>query len=473
MSYNFVNKPPPGARLDRAHPLSRGLVACYLLNEGAGTRIMDISGKYDGTLTNMVLPWVGHKYGNALNFDGVDDFVDCGSVPLDGNNWTIFISLSKLETGTFDRIVSWGGDGPTVWSPDTNNGVSIVHTGTIDLQSTTPLTNAQTTIAITRSGSVARIFVNGKKVAESASFTATYTQGTFGIGKSISAFPEHTKAVIDLVYAYNRGLSPEEINMLHNTPFIFMKGAYNKEIDFILFVQKRLQLFLLENYNLAGRLQTRVLDTYNIGTRLPINVLEPYSIRQNFKIEILEKYGIRAKISLAVLEKYNITREISLDFTTRYKVGTATAIWLNANDRPIDSLIDDDLIRGTISTEHVLHLWNSKGDSTGLTMTNCRLTARLSNGLYTGGTNEQGQEIVTGKWVEVKSNGISGTGITDDAQTAFTPVGGDPNISGNYLAIGNISPNTARHIHVRVNVPANPATEFSAFPELLISYDMA
>jgi len=79
-----IRKPPVGAQLNLDHPLSHGLVACYLLNESDGKNVHDYSGQNnEGTISGMNDPpiatsgWNAGPHGGALAFDGVDDYVDC------------------------------------------------------------------------------------------------------------------------------------------------------------------------------------------------------------------------------------------------------------------------------------------------------------------------------------------------------------------------------------------------------------
>ena len=47
-------KPYRGIQLNRQHPLARGLVGCWLVNEGTGDKVFDYSGNgNNGILTNM------------------------------------------------------------------------------------------------------------------------------------------------------------------------------------------------------------------------------------------------------------------------------------------------------------------------------------------------------------------------------------------------------------------------------------
>lgn len=114
MSYasvkGYPQKPKPGVRIDPLHPLSRGLVGCWLFNEGAGSRLRDISGYSNhGVLTNMdpAADWVGSPRGGALDFD-TDDQIDITKTPATdvGNTFTVMAWINTrraMNTGTTDR----------------------------------------------------------------------------------------------------------------------------------------------------------------------------------------------------------------------------------------------------------------------------------------------------------------------------------------------------------------------------------
>jgi hypothetical protein len=68
----------PGLTLDRAHPLSRGLVMWLPMNEGAGERVNDISGNgnhgaFAGITQGETSGWTGGAHGRAVRFDASDD----------------------------------------------------------------------------------------------------------------------------------------------------------------------------------------------------------------------------------------------------------------------------------------------------------------------------------------------------------------------------------------------------------------
>src|SRR5262245_10814431 len=65
----------PGTEVtSRAQPLVQGLVAAYGFEEGAGGTTADASGNgLSGTISGA--QWARGRFGNALRFDGQDDWV--------------------------------------------------------------------------------------------------------------------------------------------------------------------------------------------------------------------------------------------------------------------------------------------------------------------------------------------------------------------------------------------------------------
>ena len=90
-----------------------GLVAAYNFNEGSGTSAADSSGNgHTSTLTNGPT-WTTGKYGDALSFDGADDYVNVpDAASLDLTNWTIsaWIYPTSLPFVTWKTILCKGGD---------------------------------------------------------------------------------------------------------------------------------------------------------------------------------------------------------------------------------------------------------------------------------------------------------------------------------------------------------------------------
>jgi len=103
-------KPSKGALINWAHPLSRGLVGYWPMNEGMGDKIYDFSGnKNTGTLMGMAHPstavsgWNPGKFGSALNFDSTNDYIVIGTNSIISASegsvslWVKFNAISKNE----------------------------------------------------------------------------------------------------------------------------------------------------------------------------------------------------------------------------------------------------------------------------------------------------------------------------------------------------------------------------------------
>jgi hypothetical protein len=83
-----------------------GLAGWWRFDDVVGTAAADSSGKGNtGTLKNMALPatptsgWNSGKYGNALAFDGINDYVDCG-------NGTSLNIIGAITIGAWIKITS-------------------------------------------------------------------------------------------------------------------------------------------------------------------------------------------------------------------------------------------------------------------------------------------------------------------------------------------------------------------------------
>jgi hypothetical protein len=93
--------------------IDEGLVAYWPLDEGAGDTTSDVSGNgSDGTL-NGGPTWTEGKLGGALDFDGNDDYVDCGNptiLDFSTNDFTISAWAKTTDPGGDFLVYSKGGD---------------------------------------------------------------------------------------------------------------------------------------------------------------------------------------------------------------------------------------------------------------------------------------------------------------------------------------------------------------------------
>lgn len=195
-----------------------------------------------------------------------------------------------------------------------------------------------------------------------------------------------------------------------------------------------------------------------------------YSVYQRTLKSSATRYHNLQPAARPVRAFYHLFQAAGKHLGARYHLLPPVPVLLNAvGGAKLESIIAGLLKSGAVTASVPCHLWNDRGGGSALKMGNIKITAALNDGRYGGGAYPQGAELVAGKWVELKSAGVLGTGITDDTQTLFTPVGGDPALNG--LAVGAIPANAGRVIAMRINVPASPLTPFSATPRLDIAYD--
>ena len=72
----MILKPPKGAMLNRGHPLARGLKGCWLMNEGGGTIVNDLSGNGNtGILSGTAPTWIAGSEGPAIDFPGTNEII--------------------------------------------------------------------------------------------------------------------------------------------------------------------------------------------------------------------------------------------------------------------------------------------------------------------------------------------------------------------------------------------------------------
>ena len=220
-----LETPGPGVTVSVA-PLG-GLVAAYGFSEGSGTQVVDISGTGNtGTISGAV--WTTGRFGQALSFDGVNDWVtvnDAGSLDLTGG-MTLEAWINPVALGGWQSaIIKQGNSGSLVYALYANDNVPLrpsvtLGIGTdINAPGVGPLPlNTWTHVAATYNGSVVRLYINGTLVnSVAAGGNLPVSAGPLRIGGN-SIWGEYVHGAIDEVRIYNRALNAEEIQADMNTP---------------------------------------------------------------------------------------------------------------------------------------------------------------------------------------------------------------------------------------------------------------
>jgi len=203
-----------------------GLVGYWNFDEGSGSIAHDSSGNgNDGTIYGAT--WTPGKFGYALGFDGIDDFVKVTSPPnLPAGNSartiTAWVNVKVLPKGVNEGVVvgygTTSGDSSFelgVFGENKDNRFFYSQWYRDVVGNTIPQVGQWYHIAITHDGTTQRLYVNGV-VESTGSLTPNTPSGTdLLIGKFYQTdISRQFNGLIDEVGIWNRALSAEEIKQL-------------------------------------------------------------------------------------------------------------------------------------------------------------------------------------------------------------------------------------------------------------------
>lgn len=234
-------KPPLGTQIDWSDPINRGLVGYWLMNEGAGTRVNDLSGNsHAGTITGAV--WTAREFGSCLRYDGTGDYVNIpnSSSFTFGDSGTdrpfSVVVLCNMDNITKSQALlsKYGGTGTREWLLQTSSSTlrfACCDTGNhyIGRQFTLGAGDQGqwlSCIAVydgSKTNNGVQIWINGLRRD-----TANNASGVYD-GMAASANPVQIGAFLSTAYnfngligsasIYNRALTPSEIARLYREPF--------------------------------------------------------------------------------------------------------------------------------------------------------------------------------------------------------------------------------------------------------------
>ncbi len=232
------NKATLGTRINYTHPLARGMVRCYLANEGMGALIADsargVHAALTGASTNAF--WsTGQLGGPCLSFSGSSTIY--GKANDGGSYAGDVVSVSgwfKTSTSAIANIATADDGSTRKWLVQTRTtGNTLRFTpfrvgSSVAIDSTTAVNDGKWHHFVGRwDGGTAEIWIDGTMEA-SSTFIGTMSPGTvpLWIGTN-SAQTANFTGQIDALLVWNRVISPTEIKILGNrlnpTPFM----AYN------------------------------------------------------------------------------------------------------------------------------------------------------------------------------------------------------------------------------------------------------
>jgi len=222
-------KPRLGARINKGHPLAKGLVGYWLMNEGTGNTVQDLSLNNNiGTLVSDVI-WQPGKFGPALYFTGVTDYItvpDNGTLRFNSatQDFTISVWVNTLNEGAQYVIgkMEASDDG---WRVLMAGGVVWFSVDDADVKGVTNIADGKwhhITAVANRPGN-GQVYIDGVADGAPVSLTVAGAMDTT-TPMIIGTIPYATNSseyvgLMDNISIDNRALSASEVAQLYREPF--------------------------------------------------------------------------------------------------------------------------------------------------------------------------------------------------------------------------------------------------------------
>ena len=211
--------PPPG---DGTPGLDG--IGFWPLDEGSGSVTQDSVGEADGTLVNDPA-WTEGRTGNALRFDGTDQYVDTGANVLDSaGNYSVSAWVRLNATEEFATAVSQDGDSNSAFFlqySGSDDRFAFSFAGIRALASQPPETGRWYHLVGVRDAvdGTLRLYVDGELSGETPACLGEESSGNLVIGRAkFGGEPvDFFNGAIDQVHAYDRALSADEVDELYQS----------------------------------------------------------------------------------------------------------------------------------------------------------------------------------------------------------------------------------------------------------------
>ena len=229
----MILKPPKGAMLNRGHPLSKGLVGLWLMNEGGGTIVNDLSGNGNtGSLAAAFADpaWSAGRFGPCLEFDATDQ--------VDAGQKSSIKPTGAMSLGYWAKAASGiaAGAGVGTMGASGYRGYMFTFYGA-DISAYVAV-NTTTLFGTSASGHVGTVWTHYMMVFSPSNYIRIYRNGVLIAANTTSPPAVQYQAngkslhfgdrgddsgsfvgLLDNVQIYNRALSATEILNLYRSPF--------------------------------------------------------------------------------------------------------------------------------------------------------------------------------------------------------------------------------------------------------------
>jgi hypothetical protein len=228
-------KPMLGAMLDYSDPINRGLVGCWLMNEGCGNQVRDASGNgLNGTIFGCT--WSATSQGTAIvnpisTHRHASLSVPSSPLLYGSGNFTILVGYQPFTQDGYGPVFSKGTSSadeyalyfssvsPQVLTFKSDNGA-----GTNSSTATVISSNSFIHFAVVRNGASCRIYQNGVDTTATAGTHTTIVTASnsyvLGAYDSLESYTAHGEYYYSMFF--RRALSPSEILRLYRDPWCGM-----------------------------------------------------------------------------------------------------------------------------------------------------------------------------------------------------------------------------------------------------------
>ncbi len=200
-----------------------GLVAHYTFDEGTGSVVHDRSGNgNDGKIVGAV-KWVKTPAGTALEFNGIDTYIDCGSSEslniTKAGTMEIWFNMKSAQGGlvNFSTGGGWSDERLVIAFDTWENRKRLIwcfadgetyQSGHLEM----PTEGAWTHLALSYDGSAVQVFKDGLLLSTASQDVTPEVKGVpLWIGRCLGLGKEYFHGLICEVRIYNRALSEQEI----------------------------------------------------------------------------------------------------------------------------------------------------------------------------------------------------------------------------------------------------------------------
>ena len=223
-----------GAQGPAGNPLTNNIILYLPFDENTGTKAWDWSGwGNDGTITGAT--WITGKYIKALNFDGINDYVEVAhssSVTFTTESFTLSAWIKVTNWTIAGEVMAkgaWATDGWRFCVDTTYIHFTTFQSGAYqDTYAYLSPTSNWIYIVAVRNGANAYIYLNGVDITSVQGTHINPTTNTrslkIGIQDNLISYPFN--GLIDEIRIYNRALTIDEITSIYSLgPLMHIVGV--------------------------------------------------------------------------------------------------------------------------------------------------------------------------------------------------------------------------------------------------------